>query len=358
MYKNRIIELLARKLAGEATQSELEELNDLITKYPDSVYYEEFLAQVWVNPDEQTDVPDVDQAYLQHKLKFSEEFNQTDEQPKSFSFKKYRNAIAIAAVLLVIVSISLFYYSRVDKFAPDTQIVAGKGIRKKIKLPDGTLVWLNSDSKLSYESDINRKKRRVVYLVGEAFFDVAHRKSQPFIVRTDKICVKVLGTAFNIKAYPVDKKSEATLIRGSIELSVNDRSEQKILLSPSEKFALVEEKENKKVVHSKSNNLPELPKDITLMIQHVVPVRIGNNEYIEETSWRDSQLVFQNESLEDLKPKLERWFNVQIKFEIEPPKSYRFTGVFKNETIEETLKAMQLIKPFNFKLKEHDLIIY
>lgn len=355
MYKNRIIELLARKLAGEATQSELEELNDLITRYPDSVYYEEFLDQLWSNSDEQTNVPDVDQAYLEHKLKFSEEFIQIEEKPKSFSLKKYKSLIAVAAVLLVIVSVSLFYFSRGGKFSPDTQIVAGKGIRKKIKLPDGTMVWLNSDSKLSYESDINQKKRRIVYLVGEAFFDVAHRKSQPFIVRTDKICVKVLGTAFNIKAYPIDKKSEATLIRGSIELSVNDRSEQKILLSPSEKFALVEDK---KVARTKSNTLPDLPKDITLMIQHVVPVRIGDIEYIEETSWRDSQLVFQNESLEDLKPKLERWFNVQIKFEIEQPKSYRFTGVFKNETLEETLKAMQLIKPFKFKLKEHDLIIY
>jgi ferric-dicitrate binding protein FerR (iron transport regulator) len=355
MYKNRIIELLARKLAGEATQSELEELNDLITRYPDSVYYEEFLDQLWSNADEQADVPDVDQAYLQHKLKFAEEFSSVEEKHKTFSLKKYRNLIAIAAVLLVIVSVSLFYFSRGDKFSPDTQIVAGKGIRKKIKLPDGTMVWLNSDSKLSYESDINQKKRRIVYLVGEAFFDVAHRQSQPFIVRTDKICVKVLGTAFNIKAYPIDKKSEATLIRGSIELSVNDRSEQKILLSPSEKFALVEDK---KVTHAKSNTLPDLPKDITLMIEHVVPVRIGDNEYIEETSWRDSQLVFRNESLDDLKPKLERWFNVQIKFDKEQPKSYRFTGVFKNETLEETLKAMQLIKPFNFKLKEHDLIIY
>lgn len=355
MYKNRIIELLARKLAGEATKSELEELNDLITGYPDSVYYEEFLEQLWLSSEGQTDLPDVDQAYLLHRLKFRDEFGHKEETRKISGFKKYKNLIGIAAILLVIVSAALLYYNRSDKFSPDTQIVAGKGIQKKIKLPDGTIVWLNSDSKLSYESNINQRKKRIVYLVGEAFFDVAHHKFHPFIVRTDKICVKVLGTAFNIKAYPIDKKSEATLIRGSIELSVNDRPEQKILLSPSEKFALVEDK---KVIHVKSNASPDVPKDITLTIQHVVPVRIGNNEYIEETSWRDSQLVFQNESLEDLKSKLERWFNVQINFETEQAKSYRFTGVFKNETIEETLKAMQLIKPFNFKLKEHDVIIY
>lgn len=355
MSKSRIIELLARKQAGEASQSELDELNMLTAKYQDSVYYEEFLKQLWLNPEEKADAPDADLAYLSHKIKFSSDFNAIADKPKTINFRKIRNLTAIAAAIIVVVSAAIFYFNSYDKFIPDTEIVAGKGIRKKIKLPDGTMVWLNSDSKLSYDSNIRKRKKRIVYLIGEAFFDVAHDKIHPFIVRTDKICVKVLGTAFNVKAYPADKKSETTLLRGSVELSVNDRSEQKIILSPSEKFALVE---NKKESTSKSEHSPRSLKDITLTIQNIVPVRIGQTEYIQETSWRDSQLVFQNESLEDLQSKLERWFNIKITFDNEQPKFYRFTGVFKDETIEETLKAMQLIKPFNFKLKEHDLIIY
>jgi len=355
MSKNRIIELLARKQAGEATPAELEELNKLTAQHQDSVYYEEFLKQLWLNPQQEFEIPDAEQAYLLHRLKFADEFSVPEEKPKTISFRKVISLTGIAAVLAVIVSVAIFYFNGQDKFVPDTEIVAGKGVRKKIRLPDGTMVWLNSDSKLSYDSEIKKRKKRIVYLVGEAFFDVAHDKIHPFIVRTDKICVKVLGTAFNIKAYPVDKKSETTLLRGSIELSVNDRSAQKIILSPSEKFALVE---NKKEETLKSDRSPKSLKDITLTIQHVIPVRIGQNEYIQETSWRDSQLVFQNESLEDLQSKLERWFNINIKFDNEKPKLYRFTGVFKDETIEETLKAMQLIKPFNFNLKDHDLIIY
>jgi transmembrane sensor len=353
MSKNRIIELLARKQAGEASPAELEELNTLISKHQDSVYYEEFLEQLWLNPEQELEIPDADQVYLRHKLKFADEFPK--ERTRTIHIKNLISFIGVAAVLAVIISVAIFYFNGRDKFVPDTEIVAGKGVRKKIRLPDGTMVWLNSDSKLSYDSAIKKRKKRIVYLVGEAFFDVAHDKVHPFIVRTDKICIKVLGTAFNVKAYPVDKKSEATLLRGSIELSVNDRSGQKIILSPSEKFALVE---NKKEETLKSVPSPKSLKDITLTIQHVVPVRIGQNEYIQETSWRDSQLVFQNESLEDLRPKLERWFNINIKFDNEQPKLYRFTGVFKDETIEETLKAMQLIKPFNFNLKDHDLIIY
>jgi len=355
MSKNRIVELLARRQAGEANQSELDELRELAEQYSDSVYYEEFLEQLWLNVQDDTDTPDLDRVFRQHKLKFAEDFEPAAERPKVTGFGKYKNWIAIAAVFAVMVSAGIYFFSRTNQFEPNTFIVAGKGIRKKIKLPDGTMVWLNSDSKLFYNSNINKQQKRMVYLVGEAFFDVAHHKSHPFIVRTDKICVKVLGTAFNIRAYPVDRKSEATLLRGSIELSVNDRSEQKIILSPSEKFALVE---NKKENPGKTAGDRPAQKDITLTIQHVVPVRIGNNEYIQETSWRDSQLVFQNESLEDLQPKLERWFNVKISFNNEQPKSYRFTGAFKDETIEETLKAMQLIKPFHFKLEEHDLTIY
>lgn len=355
MSKNRIIELLARKQAGEATPAELEELNKLTAQYQDSVYYEEFLKQLWLNPQQELEIPDTEQAYLLHKLKFADEFSAPGEKHRAINFRKVIVVTGIAAVLAVVVSVAIFYFNGRDKFVPDTEIVAGKGIRKKIKLPDGTMVWLNSDSKLAYDSDIKKRKKRIVYLIGEAFFDVAHDKIHPFIVRTDKICVKVLGTAFNIKAYPVDKKSETTLLRGSIELSINDRSAQKIILNPSEKFALVENKKEKTL---KSERSPKSLKDITLTIQHVVPVRIGQNEYIQETSWRDSQLVFQNESLEDLQPKLERWFNINIKFDNEKPKLYRFTGVFKDETIEETLKAMQLIKPFHFNLKDHDLIIY
>ncbi|WP_219225216.1 FecR family protein [Pedobacter antarcticus] len=354
MDRSRIIELLARKMAGEANSSELEELASLISRYPDSVYYEELLGQLWQESPVENE-HDTDDLYQKHLQKYAADFNPDlllpeiypDEEP---SGKKSYKAFATIAICLVALS-SLLYLTKSTAAKTDTQIVAGKGVRKNVRLPDGTMVWLNSDSKLSYSRQIARQKKRIVHLQGEAFFDVAHRDHQPFIVKTDRMSVKVLGTAFNVKDYAVENSSEATLLRGSIELSVNERAQQKILLNPSEKFALVDGQ------GKKGGNSPHST-DMTMTIAHVLPVTIGDEQYIEETSWKDNTLVFKNETLEELKPRLERWFNVKIHIESARAGSYRFTGAFKKEEIREAMTAMQLIKPFTFNLKEHDLIIY
>jgi transmembrane sensor len=355
MDTNKIIELLARKMAGEATSTELQQLKELMDRYPDSIYYEEILKEIWQNPsgNHEHQLP-VDHLYLLHQLKYREDFTVPAEKNTGKAYDPFENLLAFAVGIIIILLISFAYWNIKDKENLKTRIVAGKGIRKKLRLPDGTLVWLNAESQLSYAADFNKRDIRRVYLVGEAFFDVAHDSGRPFIVRTDKISVKVLGTAFNVQAYPKERTSEATLLRGSIELSVNDRSAQKVILSPSEKFAFTAESDNP----DRKKGPGAETKDIKMTIDHVVPVKIGHEEYIEETSWKDDRLVFQNESLEELKPRLERWFNVQIHIGSQVPAKYRFTGVFTKENITEALTAMQLIKPFTFKLKANDVIIY
>lgn len=339
MDQSIIIVLLTRKMAGEATQEELEQLKLLIESNPDSIYYEEILQELWENTAQESNFSsNLDELYLLHKLKYNDDFNPVESLPAKRSAYFGMATIALGVISMLVVFLAL-WQKKYPKPNPTTQIVAGKGIRKKVVLPDGTLVWLNAGSTLSYKSNFNQQKLRKVFLIGEAFFDVTHRKAQPFIVNTEKISVKVLGTAFNIQAYPDEGKSEATLIRGSIELSLNDKSGEKVILNPSEKFAFTSEKK-------------------TMVINHVEPVKIGKEEYIEETSWKDNQLVFKNESLQELKPKLERWFNIEISIRSEQPKDYRFTGVFKNETINDALTAMQLIKPFTFKLTAYDVTIY
>ncbi|MEJ5962004.1 FecR family protein [Pedobacter immunditicola] len=349
MDKHRIHELLARKLAGEATQLEIDELNELMAKYPDSIYYDEILGQLWLKSPSTEMMPEIDIVYHCHQDKYKNEL--AHAKRLSLTALNIKTKISLISALLIILIAGLFVFTTKDTAASKIQIIAGKGMRKKINLPDGTIVWLNSDSKLTYNTTINEDKKRVVFLTGEAYFDVAHHLKRPFFVRTNKISIKVLGTKFNVKAYATDQKSEATLINGSIELSVNNKPEQKIILNPSEKFALVEKKET-------GEKQKVVPNDITLMIENVNPVQIGNQVYIEETSWKDSKLVFRNETFEEMKPKLERWYNVKIHLKSQKTGSYRFTGVLKDENIEEALTAMQLIKPFNFKLTDHDVIIH
>lgn len=346
MHENRIIELLTRKIAGEATPEELGELSYLLTKYPDAVYYEALLEQVW-NFGQSEGKADLEETFQKHTLKFNEELDfETNNKCLIGYFKK---PVLIAATLACFILLVSTYFIRNYISVPNEErieIIAGKGVRKEIKLPDGTIVQLNSASKISY--DMHNTHQRDVSLTGEAFFKVAHDKKRPFIVKTNTIAIKVLGTEFNVKAYPGDRKSETTLLKGSIELTINGRSEQKIILKPSEKFALVKKKAKPTDKDSSS----------VLMIENISPVKVGDKEYIEEISWTENKFVFQNQSFEDLIPKLERWYNVKIILDNPAIKSYRFTGIFINENINQALEAMQLIKSFHYNLKENEVKIY
>lgn len=347
MHEQRIVELLTRKIAGEATPEELGELSYLLTKYPSSVYYEALLEQVWELGNNEQPV-NLDLTFNKHKLKYHTELDfKVNTKLKPIYYK--RPALVFAALCFILLLISThFIKNEVSPIKEERiEVFAGKGVRKEIKLPDGTIVQLNSDSRISYDMDMQRSAIRDVRLTGEAFFKVAHDKSKPFIVRTDKVAIKVLGTEFNLKDYPEDAQSETTLIKGSVELTINGRSDQKFVLKPSEKFALLR-KEKKSSLSSNS----------VLMIENIAPVKVGNKEYIEEISWTENKFVFENESFEELLPKLERWFNVQIMLEDPKIKSYKFTGIFINENIIQALEAMQLIKSFNYKLEENEVKIY
>ena len=343
MDENRIVELLTRKIAGEANAEELGELAYLLKKYPDAVYYEALLEQVWELGQEDTG-SDLNKAFKKHKVKFKEELN----FKKSGSSRLGRPAVFLIAFLCMITAavflLKGYYQSRPKK---SVEIVAGRGVRKEVKLPDGTVVWLNSESKISYDPNMLDDETREVELTGEAFFDVANDNDRPFIATTNKIAVRVFGTRFNIKEYPDENRSETTLLRGSIELTVNDRSDQKFLLKPSEKFALVEKHVG--TLNTFNNSV--------LMIENISPVKIGDKEYIQEISWADDMLIFHNETFEDLRPKFERWYNVKI--ELNPKiKSLQFTRIFKEENVVEALEAMKLIKPFNYNLTGNVVKIY
>lgn len=348
MDEHRIVELLTRKIAGEASPEELGELSYLLTKYPDSVYYEALLEQVW-DLGKQEAAVDVKEAYKRQKHKFKDElkFKKTTLGFRGFIKKPAVLAVTVSCICFALAAFILDNYTQPAKRA-NIEIKAGKGVRKEIRLPDGTIVRLNSDSKISYDPDMLDNDQRELRLTGEAYFNVAHDKEHAFVVTTNKVAVRVLGTEFNVKEYPDETNSETTLLKGSIELSINSRSEQKFLLKPSEKFALVQ----KNRISSKKDN------NSVLMIENISPVKFGDKEYIREISWVENKLVFQNESFEDLIPKLERWYNVKIDLDDPKIRSVRFTGIFIDENIIQALEAMQLIKPFNYKLTANEVKIY
>ncbi|WP_316814951.1 FecR family protein [Pedobacter nyackensis] len=338
MERERIITLLSKKLAAEISIEELAELDSLMQRYPDVMYYDEAIAQIVIKDDFAND--DLEQIYAAHLSKYAEEFTCENENSVNHQ-RKYFSLIGAIAAVFALVFGGYFLFSPAQF---DSEIIAGNGVRKNISLPDGTSVWLNSGSKLRYNEGMKNSTTREVYLVGEAFFDVVKDKNHPFIIHTEKIAIKVLGTAFNVKAYHEENTTETTLIRGSIELSINNTPQQRMILKPKEKFALTENNSEKEGYKRK------------LVIESIQPLAIGHKEYLEETSWVENTLVFQNTSFEKLVPILERWYNIKIAIRNEKLKSYAFTGVFENETLEQALSAMQLIRSFKFKAAEDGTI--
>ena len=389
MIDTRIIQLIARKLSGEATADERAELDQLLTRDPEAVYYAELVTQLWdeekIREVTSREITDTDIAYLRHlarhrpafappvkpvsaSLAFTPPASEQGDHPARPELglaQKKRKFPQLAWVLFFIIATAGIGYAvsrRTRSFSAttsgNTAFSAELGSRRQVILPDGTKVWLNAGSRLSYDSNMIRKDERVVTLSGEAYFDVAKDKEHCFLIHTDKLSIKVLGTAFNVKAYPQDKVTETTLMRGSIELTVNNKPYQKIVLKPKEKFALIDY--TQPVTALAKPGRPQVPHNANkekLVIQDVVPVEVDDKEYVKEVSWVEDNFVFQNETLEELAPKMERWFNIEIEIDNARIGSLHFTGIFHKETIEQALSAMQFIQPFKFKITDNHVYI-
>jgi ferric-dicitrate binding protein FerR (iron transport regulator) len=367
MPDQRVIELFTRKMAGEATAAEIKELEQYLESSSNAEELKELMEEIWQSPAQQENA---DLFYRRHLENHASQFDwaRPDAGKKGVLISpSFKWGLRIACVLagLAIAGYLLFSPKKggVEKRVHPSEIAAGKGVRKTVHLPDGTTVWLNADSRLVYDEHMKEETVRSVSLMGEAFFDVAHDKDRPFIIHTSQISIRVLGTSFNVKAYPNESRCEATLLNGSIELSINNRPQQKIILRPSEKFALVERGvDSIKDNGGKSVNtaLPaaDKPTDLTLSIESIRPIAIDHHSYLKETSWKDNRLVFDSETFKELKAKLERWYNVRIDIEGERINNYHFTGIFTTETIDQVLTAMKLIKPFNYKMNNNEIIIY
>jgi transmembrane sensor len=344
MSENRILELLARKMANEATDAEMSELKNLLKQYPDGIYYEELFSQLWLKEPQ----ADFEDAYKLHTSKYPDVVNDSANNVP-FKISRKRSVVSLVALLFILCGTLFFYrYQQDNSGLNNTEILTGKGIRKNVLLPDGTRVWLNCNSKLVFNGNLNSGKMRVVRLEGEAYFDVTKDKRRPFIINTSDFSIKVLGTAFNVKAYPGEKVAETSLIRGNIELTVAGSNKQQIMLNPNEKITLTSSHSNLNLEGNESHNLS---------VQSITPIEILSKQYVEETSWMDNKLVFKNNTFEQLVPKLERWYNVNIKVNNSAINHQHFTGIFQEESLEQALKAMQIISPFKYEIKYDEVTI-
>jgi transmembrane sensor len=369
--------LLSKKLSNEASFEELQELQSILLNNPDLHHKAEMLTEMW----EQGSInisAGSEAAYMRHimkhKMDFFVEENSTEIKSDDLAFEKEpgffrtlfsKRKLTIFSILALLVLTTGAIYLFTQKKAPNlpveqaiSSIVTKNGNRTKIVLPDGSQVWLNAGSNLDYNNAVFNKDLREVTLNGEAYFDVTKNAEKPFIIHTKKMDVKVIGTAFNIRSYGDEKTAEASLIRGSIEVSLKDRKDQKFILKPNEKISIATDETQQTVARQEKmvavkNNTKPIPQ---IVVNDLKPN--PTNNIIPEIAWTQNKLYFEDESLEKIAPMLERWFGNKVEITNVSLKNLRYYGNFENETIEEVLSYLKLSKPFNFKIEHDAVVIY
>lgn len=357
--------LLSKKLSGEASPEELKALENLILEHPEWQYAIQNLGDLWKHQPlkDRTEEEDAYMLHLQRMNEMKIPFDNMPATEPAVSITKRRSMKwywAAAAVLVLVSGFvvfgNLFSNGAKKELARQVnEITTRPGSKSKVELPDGSIVWLNAGSKLTYNKDYGKELREVT-LSGEGFFDVTKMKEKPFIIHTSNINIKVLGTAFNVKAYPEDKQTETSLIRGSIEVTIKNRPNDKIILSPSEKLVV----ENDKVLSKETAaaNAGEIPVATAVPLVSVNKLRYNPvDSAVAETEWINNRLVFRDETFEELAIRMERWYDVVIEIDNEELRQSRLNGTFETESVTQALEALTEMIAFKYDKKGNKIII-
>lgn len=230
--------------------------------------------------------------------------------------------IAAAVVLLIAVT-GMSVYFGVKQLGSDSktwvEVSTDAGQQSKVTLPDGSIVYLNAETVVKYHSE---KGSRMVKLSGEAYFEVTHDPSLPFIVEAGSARVKVLGTKFNVCHYANSVTTEASLLSGKIALSLPEAADE-IEVEPGQKVTYDEQKKTFVKTSAKVQN---------------------------EILWKQGVLVFDNELFENMICKLERYYAVKFIYDNKVFGDMHYTGTIDNQSISRVLDFIKLTIPLKYEI--------
>ena len=273
---------------------------------------------------------DKDAAYATFKKRVAE----TDVRPKAKTFRlgwiKYA-----AAVLLMVVTVGYLSYkggqNEIQSSFGDIVIATPQGSRTQLSLPDGSKVWLNAGSSISYSQGFGYIDR-LVNLVGEGYFEVAHNEKLPLSVVSENVCVKVLGTKFNFRDYPTDAEAIVSLTEGSVAMCSKKNPDEGRLLKPGQRATV--DKESGRI--------------------HVESYEVANS-----MKWTNGRLLFDGEPLPDIVKTLERSYNVKITIADCNLRKLRFYGDFirQEQTLVEVLDALESTGKLRYERNGKNVIL-
>jgi ferric-dicitrate binding protein FerR (iron transport regulator) len=315
--------LLVKLFAGTATGNEICAVKSYVETSPENRRYFQEVKNVWevAHPAFEPKTIDWEKAYN----KVAAEANirmQPEKQAWYIPFRRY--AAVAAAIVIPLVALSVFLINRLPKPVDITEVnyqkvLSPNNARSEIILPDGSVVVLNVGSSLEYPRNFSGN-RRTVNLEGEAYFQVQKDPEKPFIVHTRKMDIEVLGTKFNVNAYPDLSEIRATLEEGKVKITVsgNDKTRD-CLLTPNEEISL------------------------NMETGDIVKKQVNATD---ASSWLTGKIVFTSTPLSDVLTHIGRRYNVSIDFQLTEMEKKRLTVRFdEHESVENIFKALESIVP-------------
>ena len=330
-----IDELIANYLTESLDKNALDELKTWIAASAENQQYFIRQREIWFSAvsREAASVYDKDKAFenFRNRVESQKEIQSTSR--RGFSLSALWRYAAVVAIIIAVGCIS-YWQGEVnvkDTFA-DISVEAPLGSKTKLYLPDGTLVWLNAGSRMTYSQGFGVDNRKVE-LEGEGYFEVKRNEKIPFFVKTKDLQLQVLGTKFNFRDYPEDHEVVVSLLEGKVGLNNLLREEKEAVLSPDERAVL-----------NKANGL--------LTVESVT----ASNP----SQWTDGYLFFDEELLPDIAKELERSYNVKIHIANDSLKTFRFYGNFvrREQNIQEVLEALASTEKMQYKIEERNITIY
>lgn len=366
LMEDRFLFLIARKFSSALTLAEAEELEQLLAADPSTQLTMDLFEQMFLQERQRASSPEADEAYIRHWLKYQDEITQAAQERRPALVRRKSTLTVMGFVVVALLGLGTWWFVSSGRQSSTKELVVAStslqtyvtqaSEKRKMSLPDGSVVWLNAGSRLQYDPAGLYNGTRQVFLEGEAYFDIAHDASRPFRVRSGAMEIKVLGTAFNVKAYPEDSNIETSLIRGAVEVRLDGRPDDVYKLRPHEKLVVSRESQASVTLREENAGVAvSKPAGPLVSLKRVVVADSGR--LVEEVAWMQDKLVFRSEGFASLARMLERKYGYHFVFEVAERMDLEFTGSFTTETIVQALEAMRLVHPFEYRVEKENIYI-
>lgn len=353
---NRLWELLALYWRNDITKEEKGELEQLLLEHPDVWLKAGLMDQLSFSKKPLMDEGAV--AAWADKVSLEIEKMEKDPVvPEQAAGKRQRPRIVLFTLLSLVIATCLFFIYRQWGSMPDGYklVTTDAGMKTRIRLSDGSMVWLNAGSSLKYPPKFDKQVREV-FLSGEGYFDVQGNAGKPFIIHTEKADIRVLGTSFNVRSYKDEGFEETALISGAVEISVKEAGKTgRIILKPNQKLVIRDTKNIE--TKNEKGTLIEQSGKMTIERKDLSAIGSLDSGQVAETAWLRNRFLFENETLDFISRRLERWYGIKIIIQDPQLSTLRFTGRADNLSLEKLLTILQEIQPFNYSIEDDTVII-